>query len=116
MDKNKKYKVHISKDALFDIKLIKRYLLTTAHYHEYAEHFSRSIKKAIRQLELFPLGNEKTEYNIQGFTIYYRSFNTYLIFFVIIDQKITVIRVLSERMHWQSIIRKIHSLSSEIEY
>lgn len=41
MNQPKKYKVVISKDALLDIKLIKKYILDTFKYRDYAENFQR---------------------------------------------------------------------------
>ena len=47
MEKTSKYKILLSKDALADIREIKKYILTTFKYREYAENFSGKIKKAI---------------------------------------------------------------------
>ena len=52
MEKPKKYKIVISKDALLDIKSTKKYILDTFKYREYAENFSKKIKKAIKELML----------------------------------------------------------------
>ncbi len=60
MDKTKKYKIVISKDALLDIKSTKKYILDTFKYREYAENFSKKIKKAIKELDSFPKGYEAT--------------------------------------------------------
>ena len=51
MKKPKKYKIIITKDALWDIKSIKKYILDTFKYREYAENFSKKIKKAIKGLD-----------------------------------------------------------------
>lgn len=47
IEKTSKYKILLSKDALADIRETKKYILTTFKYREYAENFSRKIKKAI---------------------------------------------------------------------
>ena len=57
-DKPKKYKIVMSKDALSDIKSTKKYILDTFKYREYAENFSKKIKKAIKELDSFPKGYE----------------------------------------------------------
>lgn len=44
MDKPKKYKIVLSKDALLDIKNTKTYILQTFMYKEYAENFSKKDK------------------------------------------------------------------------
>lgn len=80
MHKTKKYKIVLSKDALQDIKNTKTYILQTFMYREYAENFSREIKSAIKALNPFAEGYEKTGYNIEGLEIYYKPYSTYLIF------------------------------------
>jgi len=81
MDKTKKYKIVISKDALLDIKSTKKYILDTFKYREYAENFSKKIKKAIKELDSFPKGYEATGYVIEGLSIFFKPYSTYLIFF-----------------------------------
>ena len=111
MGKTQKYKVLMSKDALLDIKSTKDYILDTFKYREYAENFSRNMKKAIKELSTFPTGYEKTGYVIEGLDIYFKPYSTYLIFFVIEDHTVTVIRVLKDRMYWQSIIKKMQKIN-----
>ena len=111
MDKPKKYKVFISKDALLDIKSTKKYILDTFKYREYAENYSKRIKKAIKELVSFPTGFEETGYVIEGLSIYFRPYSTYLIFFVVEDYTVTVIRVLKDRMYWQSIIKRMQKIN-----
>lgn len=106
MDKPRKYRVLLSKDALEDIKVTKKYILTTFQYREYAENFSRKIKKAIKELSIFPTG-----YVIEGLEIYFKPYSTYLIFFVVENNIVTVIRVLKDRMYWQSIIKKMQKIN-----
>ncbi|MBD5556827.1 MAG: type II toxin-antitoxin system RelE/ParE family toxin [Roseburia sp.] len=111
LEKPEKYKIVVSKDALWDIKSTKKYILDTFKYREYAEKFSNKIKKAIEELESFPKGYEATGYVIEGLSIYFKPYSTYLIFFVVEDSTITVIRVLKDRMYWQAIIKKMQKIS-----
>lgn len=111
MDRPKKYEILLSQDALQDIKDNKRYILKNFKYREYAENFSKKIKKAIKSLTPFAEAYEKTGYEIEGLEVYYKPYSTYLIFFVIEDSTVTVIRVLKDRMYWQGIInrmKKVH--------
>lgn len=110
MDKTKKYKIVISKDDLLDIKSTKKYILDTFKYREYAENCSKKIKKAIKELDFFPKGYEATGYVIEGLSIFLKPYSTYLIFFVVEDSIITVIRVLKDRMYWQAIIKKMQKI------
>lgn len=111
MDKPKKYKIVLSKDALQDIKNTKTYILQTFMYREYAENFSKKIRSAIKALDPFSEGYEKTGYNIEGLEIYYKPYSTYLIFFVVEDATVTVIRVLKDRMYWQAIINRMKRIN-----
>ena len=110
MNKPKKYKIVLSKEALQDIKNTKTYILQTFMYREYAESFSKKIKSAIMALDPFAEGYEKTGYLIEGLEIYYKPYSTYLIFFVVEDKTVTVIRVLKDRMYWQSIISRMKKI------
>lgn len=111
MDKPKKYKIFLSKDALQDIKDNKSYILKNFKYREYAENFSKRIKKAIKELDPFAEGYEKTGFIIEGLEVYYKSYSTYLIFFVVEDTTVTVVRVLKDRMYWQAIINQMKKLN-----
>lgn len=111
MDKPKKYKIVLSKDALQDIKTTKTYILQTFKYREYAENFSKKIKAAIKSLDSFAEGYEKTGFLIEGLEVYYKPCSTYLIFFVVEDTTVTVIRVLKDRMYWQAIINRIKKIN-----
>lgn len=42
---------------------------------------------------------------------YTENYSTYLIFFVIEGYTVTVIRVLKDRMYWQSIIKKMRKIN-----
>lgn len=97
----------MSKDTLVDINEIKEYILATFKYRGYAESFSKKIKKAVLQLDTFPTGYKRTDYKIGDLEIYYRPCGTYLIFFVVENEKVIVIRILKDRVYWQAIIGKI---------
>ncbi len=52
-----------------------------------------------------------TGYVIEGLSIYFKPYSTYLIFYVVEDSTITVIRVLKDRMYWQVIIKKMQKIN-----
>lgn len=56
----KKYKVVITQSGKADVKEKKKYILLHFKYREYAENYSRKIKKAAKRLERFPTGHEQT--------------------------------------------------------
>ncbi len=111
MDTPEKYKIILSKDALQDIKNTKTYILQTFMYREYAENFSKKIRSAIKALDPFAEGYEKTGFNVEGLEIYYKPYSTYLIFFVVEEATVTVIRVLKDRMYWQAIINRMKRIN-----
>ena len=111
MDKVKKYKVILSKDALEDIKNTKKYILDTFKYRQYAEDFSKKLKKAVRSLSVLAAGYKKTGFVIENMEVYYKPYSTYLIFFVIQDDTIIIVRILKDRMYWQSIINRINNIN-----
>lgn len=111
MDKIKKYKVILSKDALEDIKDTKKYILDTFKYRQYAEDFSKKLQKAVRSLSVLAAGYKKTGFAIESMEVYYKPYSTYLIFFVIQDDTVIIVRILKDRMYWQSIINRINNIN-----
>lgn len=111
MENSTNYKVCLTSDARNDIVQIKRYILNTFRYRETAEVFSKNIKYAISKLSPFSKAYAKTGLLIQGLEVYYKPHSTYLMFFVVKEDKVIVIRILKDRMHWQSIINRIKSLN-----
>ncbi|MDD3252881.1 MAG: type II toxin-antitoxin system RelE/ParE family toxin [Lachnospiraceae bacterium] len=105
-----RYKIKLSFDAKEDIKNTKRYILETFKYRETAESFSKNIKIAINKLQPFPEAYSSTGMYIEGLEVLYKPYSTYLIFFVIEANHILVVRVLKDRMYWQSIIKRITKL------
>ena len=68
---NKKYKVVIAQSGKLDVKEKKKYILQQFKYREYAENFSKKIKKAVLALDTLP-----TRYNTIGFR--YRGYDIYM--------------------------------------
>ena len=62
-------------------------------------------------LGFFAEGYEKAGYVIDGLEVYYKPYSTYLIFFVVEDTTVTVIRVLKDRMYWQGIINRMKKIN-----
>lgn len=107
MEERKNFKIRLTPEARNDIAQIKKYILSTFKYHETAEAFSQKMKHAITKLSPFSDAYAKTGLSIQNYEAYYKPFSTYLIFFVIQEDKVIVIRILKDRMNWQSIIKRI---------
>ena len=48
---------------------------------------------------------------IEGLEIYFKPYSTYLIFFVVEEDTVTVIRVLKDRMYWQPIMKRMRKIN-----
>lgn len=86
-----KYRVLITEIAKEDVKEKKKYILKNFKYREYADNFSKEIKRAIR-----------------GYDIYLKAYKNYLLFYTV-DKKtdtVTVLRILQDGMDWENIIRQ----------
>ena len=66
----KKYKVVIAQSGKLDVKEKKKYILQQFKYREYAENFSKKIKKAVLALDTLPTGYNTTGFRYRGYDIY----------------------------------------------
>ena len=105
------YKVVISQDATNDIVAYKDYIIQHFQYREYAENFSKKIRKAVQDLTLFAKGYEKTDFVVEGKNIYYKPYSTYLIFYTVEDMEVVVARVLKDGMHWQAVMNRTKKIT-----
>ncbi len=103
-----KYKVLITDIAKEDIKEKKKYILRNFKYREYAEHFSRKIKKAVQELDTLPDGYGTTGFCYRGYDIYLKVYKNYLLFYTVDKSTatVTVLRILQDGMDWENIIRQ----------
>lgn len=104
----RRYKVVIADSGKEDIKQRKKYIIDNFKYRSYAENFSHKIKKAVMQLDIFPVGYDTTGFTYKEYDIYFKPYQSYIIFYTVNDDKgvVTVLRVLRDSEDWQYIIRK----------
>ncbi|MBQ9885309.1 MAG: type II toxin-antitoxin system RelE/ParE family toxin [Lachnospiraceae bacterium] len=98
--------------ALDDIKSIKKYIIDKFKYKEYADNVLRKIKRVIKSLEYFPLGYNKTGYIVDNLDVFFKPYETYMIFYVVNNNSVIVIRVLKDNMDWQSILKKMNRINN----
>ena len=105
---NKKYRVVIANSGKLDVKAKKRYILEQFKYREYAENYSQNIKKAAKELGIYPRKHEMTGFRYRGYDIYIMPQDNQLLFYTINEEKhiVTVLRVLQDGMDWQNIIKR----------
>ena len=105
---SQKYKVLIAQSGKQDVKEKKEYILQQFKYREYAEIFSKKIKKAILALDTFPTGYSTTGFQYRGVDIYLKPCNSYLLFYTVNEKTktVTVLRVMQDGMDWQHIVEQ----------
>ena len=106
--KKGQYHVEIAESGKQDVKDIKKYILDHFKYRELGENFSRKIKKAALGLDTFPQGHGKAGFAYRGYEIRLKPADTYLLFYVIDEQKkkVTILRVMQDGMNWQFILQR----------
>ena len=106
--KKGQYHVEIAESGKQDVKDIKKYILDHFKYRELGENFSRKIKKAALGLDTFPQGHGKAGFVYRGYEIHLKPVDTYLLFYVIDEQKkkVTILRVMQDGMNWQFILQR----------
>ena len=86
----KKYKVVIAQSGKLDVKEKKKYILQQFKYREYAENFSKKIKKAVLALDTLPTGYNTTGFRYRGYDIYMKPCESYLLFYTVDEAVKTV--------------------------
>lgn len=102
------FKVKYTYSSRDDIREKKEYILNTFKYKGLGKRFSDKIKRAVNQLKVFPNGYNTTGFQYRGYDIRMMSSQSYLLFFVIDEQKqeVTILRVLQDGQDWKYIIEK----------
>ena len=105
---NRNYKGVIAQSGKLDVKEKKKYILQQFKYREYAENFSKKIKKAVLELDTLPTGYNTTGFRYRGYDIYMKSCESYLLFYTVDEaaKTVTVLRVMQDGMDWQYIINR----------
>lgn len=106
--KVQKYKVVIARSGKQDVKDMKKYILDTFKYRELGESFSKKVKNAAMQLDVFPTGYDTTGFMYRGYDIYLKPSDTYLLFYTVDEAKhtVTVLRVMQDGMNWQFVLKR----------
>ena len=104
----KKNKVVIAQSGKLDVKEKKKYILQQFKYREYAENFSKKIKKAVLALDTLPTGYNTTGFRYRCYDIYMKPCESYLLFYTVDEavKTVTVLRVMQDGMDWQYIINR----------
>lgn len=87
-----------------DLVRMKEYILKEFMYPQYGVNFDAKIKDAIKIIKKSPRSFKSTEFTYRGLEIYMRCINTYLFFYIVEEETISVLRVLKDGMNWQYLI------------
>ena len=111
MQRVKQYRVGLSTAAMKDIKRTREYIFVHFKYRSYAEKYLKEIKKAVLGLTVFPEGYEQTEFEVRGSSIYYKPYKNYLIFYIIENTEVCILRIINNRMNWKEILKNLSNES-----
>ncbi|MEF9946150.1 MAG: type II toxin-antitoxin system RelE/ParE family toxin [Lachnospiraceae bacterium] len=101
-----RYKVVVAKSAKEDVKAMKRYILKNFRYRELAENFSKKTKCILSKLDTFPDGHQPTKFSYRGYKIYIKPRDTYLVFYTVNGNTVTILRVMQDGMNWQFVLKR----------
>lgn len=105
---HKMFTVKYTYSSRDDIRAKKEYILRQFKYKGLGKHFSEKIKKAVNQLKIFPNGYSTTGFKYRGYDIHLMPLQSYLLFFVIDEQRgeVTILRILQDGQDWEYIIEQ----------
>lgn len=95
------YTVRFVPSARNDLAKKKRYILSKFKYQQYGINFDKKIKAATTIIKRSPTSFAGTVFSYRGLRVYMRCINTYLFFYIVDDDAISIIRVLKEGMNWE---------------
>lgn len=101
----KNYKIRFVPSARDDLARMKKYILSEFKYSQYGVNFDNKIKEASKIIKNSPTSYRATEFRYKGYDIYMRCVKSYLFFYVVDDNKISVLRVLKDGMNWEYIMK-----------
>lgn len=106
--KKSEYKIVYTYSSRDDIRRMKKYILDTFKYREYANNSINKLKAATKELKILPTGFNTIEFQYRGYDIHMKPYHTYLIFYVVdnVGKTVTVLRILKDGMDWQYIIKQ----------
>ncbi len=88
-----------------DLVRMKEYILKEFMYPQYGVNFDKKIKEATKIIKKSPKSFKVTEFTYRGLQIYMRCINTYLFFYIVEGETISVLRVLKDGMNWEYLLR-----------
>ena len=98
------YAIRFTPSAKNDLVLMKKYIIHKFIYQEYAISFDKKVKTAISIIKNSPKSYTATEFKYREHIIYMRCINTYLFFYIVDRDVISILRVMREGMNWKYIM------------
>ncbi len=101
----KSYKIRFVPSARSDLARMKKYILNEFRYPQYGANFDRKIREASMAIKNSPTSFKTLEFTYKGLDIYMRCIKTYLFFYVVDGNTVSVLRVLKDGMNWEYIMK-----------
>lgn len=106
--RKEKFKIEYTFSSREDMRKMKKYILDTFKYRELGENFTKKMKEATEGLKTLPTGFDTIGFQYRGYDIQLKPYRTYLFFYVINNDKmtVTVLRVMQDGMDWRFLLRR----------
>lgn len=98
-EKRQEHDVFLTWEAIYDITDIAEYIEIYFGI-EKADCFQQEIREIISDLNIFSLSGMKTYIQYRGYEIYRKNFSPSIIFYIIKDDMVHVLRVLRHEQDW----------------
>lgn len=98
------YNVKLTNEAIYDIAEIADYI-EAAFGIERADKFQRDIQKQVSMLGYLGPTYMKTQIFYRGYSIHRKPMPPSIIFYVVIDSVVHVLRVLRHERNWEQVLK-----------
>jgi len=102
------YNVFMTDEALEDVFGLVNYTYTNLLNPSAGDKLYRDLKREIESTGYFPLKFYDTGFKYRGYEIHKKCYKSYLIFYIINDEKheVYILRVLKEIMDWRKMLKR----------
>lgn len=103
------YRVLVADEAIEDIFGLVKYVHLELCNPDAAEKLYHNLNREVKKVGNFPFKFSDSGIRYRGYVIHKKVFESYLIFYMIDDEKeeVYVLRVIKDLMNWEKILRKV---------
>lgn len=114
------YNVFVTDEALEDIWTFVSYIHRKLYNPDAAERLYHNLKREVNKVGHFPLQFSDSGIRYRGYVIHKKVYKSYLIFYIINDDKreVYILRILKDLMNWRIILHrpKIYHFSNYVKF